>query len=176
GRAHHTAPETHPSEHLEARRHTRPEPHKVVFARHEAPPSANRAPHVGGLLDIGVPEPEPRHMDLDGLDATRRAAVMEDAGHQLAALTEACGPVVAAPVQVMANVTLDDRGLHTMELATYESREDAEIGLHAMPTPDPVPPELAHCLDEVLWDSPWFALEPGEVLDFALTMRFDGTD
>ena len=144
-------------------------PAPTTHPRATATPAPSAAPPVASTTP--APEPADAFQPTDVLDLPpEEQQILLDAASQVfEELHEACGPDAGPDgADVMAAVTLDDRGILEMQLAAY----DPELG--AMAVDDPLPEALVACLDDVLWDLDWPAYPDG--VRFALTTPFDPAD
>ncbi|MFT5455516.1 MAG: hypothetical protein ACI9K2_001998 [Myxococcota bacterium] len=142
--------------------HPRSAPSPV--ARPTAPPEPPVDTEVAADDALLDPPPEAPPGDLTDLSPEELQDLLDDASERIAELGEACGHLASPDgSQIMAGVTLDERGLLALELSSYD---DDELGMWE--TEDPLPPQLVTCLDEVLWDQDWPTRDAG--LRFALSL------
>lgn len=138
--------------------------------RFERGPSEPSAPVTSVVIAADPPSPPPPgRRTLDELSESELQTVRSVAMERLAELVEACQDTIDDPVQSLASIVLDDRGLHTMELAAYEGAPGEAVVLLETPPPQ----GLADCLEDELWAGDWAAMKPGESVAFELSMRFE---
>lgn len=147
---------------------TKPRPRRVI--RFERGPDEPKAPVTSVVVAADTPPPPPPgRRSLDELSEAQLQEVRGLAMERLEDLVEACEGTLSEPTQSMASIVLDDRGLHTMELASYEGGPGEPVVMLT----EPPPPALADCLEDELWAGDWAVMQPGESVAFELTMRFE---
>lgn len=102
---------------------------------------------------------------MDDLPEAEAEAFVQSGLDNLRAVTDSCTHLLEEPLPVMARAVMDERGLLTMELSTYELVEDERVA----PSEREIPQDFADCLDDALWNRPWYALEAGDEIPFQLT-------
>lgn len=103
---------------------------------------------------------------MDDLGEARKQAFLTSGLENLQAVVAACEDQLDGPLKVMARSALDARGLTELELSTYAIDAEGQMS----PSDDVIPAPFSDCLDDVLWEQEWFALEEGEAVPFTMTL------
>ncbi len=114
---------------------------------------------------------QPRRIDLTDLPLADREARFREGMAVLEEVIEACEETLDAPHPVMATVRVDEQGLQSMEIASY----DPVVGT-ATPIDLEVPDALLGCMDSKLWNTEWSPSRPGEEVVLALTLDLQGPE
>ena len=149
---------------------------RVVFQRSvPRPDPAAPVEHLPAGEALPEVEPATEHppskaRSMDDLGGDRKQAFIQSGLENLRGVMDACQDQIDVPLQVMARSTLDARGLIALELSTYEMEADGRM----QPSDAVIPAPFSDCLDDLLWEQDWFALEEGEEVPFVMT--FDVQD
>jgi len=132
----------------------------------DAPAEAEVRAELPATLPVAEPPepaPVPRAIALDDLDDGFVEILHADVMAQLSEVKTVCEIYVAEALNTAAYVTLDDRGLVELELASYD--EGPEL-----------PEDFGDCVEDVLWEQSWVEVPAHTELQLKLTFPIGPSD